>query len=59
MSLMDGILLTVVNTVACLVLPKLLSTVLMAKPQSKTPKIPVMRSPESTPAITSYADVVS
>ncbi len=33
MSLMDGILLTLVNTVLCLVLPKLLSVILAAKTQ--------------------------
>ena len=34
MSLIDGLLLTLLNTVACLALPKLLSVILSGKKQS-------------------------
>ncbi|MEH1830888.1 MAG: hypothetical protein V7L29_02100 [Nostoc sp.] len=34
MSLIDGILLTLLNTVACLALPKLVSVILSAKSQN-------------------------
>lgn len=36
MSFMDGLLLTLLNTIGCLALPKLLSIILAAKTKTKT-----------------------
>ncbi|MFN6483630.1 hypothetical protein [Nostoc sp. DedQUE03] len=41
MSLIDGIFLTLLNTVACLTLPKLLSLILSAKRQNTAPSASV------------------
>ncbi|MBD2439866.1 hypothetical protein [Nostoc sp. FACHB-110] len=47
MSLMDGLLLTLLNTVACLVLPKILSVVLAKKTK---PQYQIQQVRESSPA---------
>lgn len=44
MTLTDGILLTLVNTVACLMLPKLLSVILADKTKSEVLAQPVSSS---------------
>ncbi|MBE9206372.1 hypothetical protein IQ244_07565 [Nostoc sp. LEGE 06077] len=44
MSFVDGLLLTLVNTVACLMLPKLLSVILADKTKSEVATQPVPSS---------------
>ncbi|MBD2598635.1 hypothetical protein H6G74_30700 [Nostoc spongiaeforme FACHB-130] len=44
MSFTDGLLLTLVNTVACLMLPKLLSVILTDKNEAKVATQPVSSS---------------
>lgn len=59
MSLIDGILLTLVNTAVCLVLPKLLSVILATQTKNVVSAQPVMESQDASANIPSYVDVVS
>jgi hypothetical protein len=59
MNLMDGILLTLVNTAVCLVLPKLLSVILAKKNQEVVSPIPVQASEDENANVSSYVDVLS
>jgi len=56
MNLMDGLLLTLLNTVACLVLPKMLSVILGDKTKSKSQS--TVESPASNSEIPSLVDAV-
>ncbi|MHC5759921.1 hypothetical protein [Nostoc sp.] len=55
MSLIDGILLTLLNTVACLALPKLLSVVLSRKSQNTPPSTSAVTSQDSNSEIPSFS----
>ncbi|MBC1237811.1 MULTISPECIES: hypothetical protein [Nostoc] len=55
MSLIDGLLLTLLNTVACLALPKLLSVILSAKNQKTTLSPVTVNSQDSNSEIPSYS----
>ncbi|GAX36392.1 hypothetical protein [Nodularia sp. NIES-3585] len=55
MNLMDGLLLTLLNTVVCIALPKVLS-VITAKSESTAPSTPVIESPESSGEIPGVMD---
>ncbi|MHC0064420.1 hypothetical protein ACWATR_16220 [Nostoc sp. UIC 10890] len=54
MSLIDGILLTLLNTVACLALPKLLA-ILSAKSQNTSPSLSTAISKDSNSEIPSFS----
>jgi hypothetical protein len=56
MSLIDGLLLTLLNTVACLVLPKLLSLIFGNKTKSESQ--PVIESPATSSEMSSLVDAV-
>ncbi|WP_414752370.1 hypothetical protein [Anabaena sp. CCY 9910] len=57
MSLIDGILLTLVNAIVCLALPRLLSVILASKkPQNNLPKQSPIELEDSHPKISSYVD---
>lgn len=58
MSLIDGLLLTLVNTVACLVLPKMLSVILGDKTKAKSQSPATIESPASSSEIPSLVDAV-
>lgn len=51
MSFIDCILLTLINTLACLVFPKLLSMILAAKTRKPTLSPTSITTPESSPEI--------
>ncbi|MEH2108453.1 hypothetical protein [Nostoc sp.] len=55
MSLIDGILLTLLNTVACLALPKLLSVILAAKNQNTASSASALTSQDSNSEIPSFS----
>ncbi|MEH2178443.1 MAG: hypothetical protein V7K56_04610 [Nostoc sp.] len=55
MSLIDGIFLTLLNAVACLALPKLLSIILPANNQNTEPSKSAMKSQESNFEIPSFS----
>ncbi|MEH1943444.1 MAG: hypothetical protein V7L01_24935 [Nostoc sp.] len=55
MSLIDGILLTLLNTVACLALPKLLSVILAAKKQNTASSGSALTSQDSNSEIPSFS----
>ncbi|MDB9372041.1 hypothetical protein [Nodularia sphaerocarpa] len=55
MNLMDGLLLTLLNTVVCIALPKVIS-VIAAKGESQEPSTPAMESPESSGKIPGIMD---
>lgn len=55
MSLIDGIFLTILNTVACLALPKLLSIILSAKSQNTVPLASTLTSQDSNSKIPSFS----
>lgn len=55
MNLMDGLLLTLLNTVVCITLPAALS-VITAKRENPTPSKPVIQSPESSGEIHGVMD---
>ncbi len=55
MNLMDGLLLTLFNTVVCIALPKVLSVVI-AKEESTAPSKPVIPSSESNGEINGVMD---
>lgn len=58
MSLIDGILLTLVNAIVCLALPRLLSVILASKkPQNNLPKQSPIELEDSHSNISSYVDV--
>jgi hypothetical protein len=59
MSSMDVILLTLLNTAVCLVLPKVLSVVLATKTKSIVSLQPARESQNTGASIPSYVDVVS
>ncbi|MBD2362855.1 hypothetical protein [Anabaena sp. UHCC 0399] len=59
MSFIDGILLTIVNTVVCLGLPKLLSVISAMKTKNIVSAQPTMESQDTRANIPSYVDVVS
>ncbi|MBD2292832.1 hypothetical protein H6G06_04865 [Anabaena sphaerica FACHB-251] len=50
MSLIDGILLTLLNTVVCLVLPKLLSIIFITKKNQINQEEPQITIPASEPS---------
>ncbi|MDZ7962065.1 MAG: hypothetical protein RMY34_30055 [Aulosira sp. DedQUE10] len=54
MSLIDGILLTLVNTVICLAFPKLLSIISAAKTKTTEPSTAVITISEASPEIPSF-----
>lgn len=54
MNLIDGIFLTLLNTVACLALPKLLSIILSTKSQSNKRSQSIMTSQDSNSEIPSF-----
>jgi hypothetical protein len=58
MSLLDGLLLTLINTAACLVLPKLLSVILADKTKPESQSQAMMESPASSSEIPSLVDAV-
>ncbi|MCC5644902.1 hypothetical protein LC607_18545 [Nostoc sp. CHAB 5824] len=55
MSLIDGILLTLLNTVACLALPKLLSVILSAKNQNTAPSASALTLQDSNSEMPSFS----
>ncbi|MDZ7951418.1 hypothetical protein [Nostoc sp. DedQUE09] len=55
MSLIDGIFLTLLNTVVCLALPKLLSVILSAKNQKTVPLQSTLTSQDSKSEIPSFS----
>ncbi|MEH2206993.1 MAG: hypothetical protein V7K53_23450 [Nostoc sp.] len=55
MSLIDGIFLTILNTVACLALPKLLSVILPVKRQNTESSKSAMTSQDSNSEIPSFS----
>ena len=55
MNLMDGLLLTLLNTVVCITLPAVLS-IITAKRENPTPSKPVIQSPESSGEIHGVMD---
>lgn len=55
MSLIDGIFLTILNTVACLALPKLLSVILPGKNQNTQSSKSAMTSQDSNSKIPSFS----
>ncbi|MBW4558567.1 MAG: hypothetical protein KME59_22095 [Trichormus sp. ATA11-4-KO1] len=55
MTLMDGLLLTLLNTVVCIALPKLLS-IITTKPKSTEPSQPAINSQESNAEIPGVMD---
>ncbi|MDB9339663.1 hypothetical protein PN458_03975 [Nodularia spumigena CS-336/02] len=55
MNLMDGLLITLINTVVCIALPKVLS-VITAKAKTQEPSKPVIQSPESGAEISGVMD---
>ncbi|MEA5515442.1 hypothetical protein [Nodularia sp. UHCC 0506] len=55
MNLMDGLLVTLLNTVVCITLPKVLS-VITAKGENTTPSTPAIPSPESRGEIAGVMD---
>ncbi|HYW21127.1 MAG TPA: hypothetical protein VE956_17870 [Nodularia sp. (in: cyanobacteria)] len=55
MSLIDNLLLTLLNTVVCITLPKVISVV-AAKSESQEPPTPVIESPESSREISGIMD---
>ncbi|MCC5624549.1 hypothetical protein [Nostoc sp. CHAB 5715] len=55
MSLIDGIFLTLLNTVVCLALPKLLSTIVPAQSQNITPSSSALTSEHSNSEIPSFS----
>jgi hypothetical protein len=54
MRLIDGILLTLLNTVACLAFPKLLSMIWAAKTKNTEPSPLPVQAQESSSEIPSY-----
>jgi hypothetical protein len=58
MNLIDGLLLTLLNTVACLVLPKVLSVVLGNKAKQEPQFQQQIESPASSSEIPSLVDAV-
>lgn len=56
MNFMDGLLLTLLNTVVCIALPKVIS-VITAKSESQEPSTPAIESPESSGEISGVMDV--
>ncbi|AKG22544.1 hypothetical protein [Calothrix sp. 336/3] len=54
MSLTDGLVLTIVNTVICLALPKVLSMVLVKKTKQDTSPVIVSDSQEISSNVTVY-----
>ncbi|MBD2344547.1 hypothetical protein [Anabaena subtropica] len=60
MNLIDGILLTLVNAIVCIALPKLLSVIQsQKKPQNNLPKQSAINSQDSSSNIPNYVDVAS
>lgn len=55
MSFIDCILLTLINTVACLAFPKVLSVILTAKTQKTAPTPTPLTSIESSSEIPSFS----
>ncbi|MBN3877997.1 hypothetical protein [Nostoc sp. JL23] len=55
MSLIDGIFLTILNTVACLALPKLLSVIMPVKNQNTESSKSAMTSQDSNSEIPSFS----
>lgn len=55
MSLIDGILLTLLNTVGCLALPKLLSVIMSAKSQNIAPSPSALTSQDSNSEIPTFS----
>jgi len=59
MSLMDSMLLTLLNTVICLVLPKLLSVVLAENTENPVSSQSEMEANDTVSSIPSYVDIAS
>ncbi|MCF4966465.1 hypothetical protein [Nostoc sp. CMAA1605] len=59
MSSIDGVLLTLVNTVVCLTLPKLLSVVLATKNQKPSTSKSATELQDTASSIPSYVDIAS
>ncbi len=55
MNLMDGLLLTLFNTVVCIIFPKVLS-VITAKGENPAPSTPAIQSPDSSSEIPGVMD---
>ena len=55
MSLIDDIFLTILNTVACLALPKVLSVILSAKNLNTVPSSSTLTSQDSNSEIPSFS----
>ncbi|WP_392533367.1 hypothetical protein [Nostoc sp. C117] len=55
MSLIDGLFLTLLNTVACLALPKLVSVILSAKNENAVPSPSAVTSQDSNSEIPSFS----
>lgn len=55
MSLIDGIFLTILNSVACLAVPKLLSVIVTVKNQNTEPSKSAITSQDSNSEIPSFS----
>ncbi|WP_322732785.1 hypothetical protein [Nostoc sp. ChiQUE01b] len=55
MSLIDGIFMTLLNTVACLALPKLVSVIMSAKSQKTASSTSTLTSQDSNSEIPSFS----
>lgn len=58
MSLLDGLLLTLINTTACLVLPKLLSVIFADKTKPESQSQTTIETPASSSEIPALVDAV-
>jgi hypothetical protein len=60
MSFLDGVLLTIFNTIVCLVLPKVLSVIFATKNQDQVivPSQPAIASSDSSSEIPTFSEVI-